>query len=205
MTEQYISGHKFVWVECDLPGYEGFKAEVRLNLQQGERKALRDALAEIEDNMEALEVAAMERAFSVDERREDGKLTPTEALALRVEQRQIQTEYAAGLERELARQYELIAPHIRAWNLYTMGGDGVPVAVPAPAVGGVAVFDDLERPLVSWLIRELLLAYRGGKGLSASAKTSDVQQAHMEEPTHAGPQVIELPNTRASRTKSSGQ
>lgn len=205
MTDQYISGHKWVWVECELPGYEGFKAEVRLNLQQGERRELREQLAAIEDAMEALEVAAMEKAFNIDERRDNKSLTPTEALALKVEQRQIQSEYAAGLEAEQAKQFQLIAPHIRAWNLFTMGGDGVPVAVPAPADGGAAVFDDLERPLVSWLIRELLLAYRGGKGLSASVNKSGEQQAPTEEPTHAGPQVIELPNTRASRTKSSGQ
>lgn len=201
----YVAGERYVWVECEEPGYEGFRAEVRQNLTQGERTLLRERLAAIEDRIEVIQLASMDKAQELDERTAGTKPGPAEQMHIRAEQRKLLAEFNADVEREMLEQHRLIAPYVRAWNLYRVGEDGEPVAVPAPRDGGDDVFDLLERPLVSWLIYELLVAYRGGKGLSASVTTSDEQQAPTDEQTHVGPQVIDMSNTRASRRKSNGR
>jgi hypothetical protein len=198
---QYIAGQRFVWVECDIAGYEGFRAEVRQNLRQGERNALREALAAIEDIVESVQLQAMERAQDIDARVAQDDLTATQQMALRAEQRRLLSQFNLDVERELQAQHRLIAPHVRAWNLYAVADDGEPVPVPPPSVAGDEVFDQLDRPLIAWLIRELLMAYRGGKGLTASVMTSGEQPEHGGAQTQDGPQVIELPNTRRSRQK----
>jgi len=197
----YVSGERFIWVECEEPGYEGFRAEVRQNLTQGERTLLRERLASIEDIIEAIQLDSMAKAEELDERTTGSKPSPAEQMRIKAEQRKLLAEFNADVEREMLEQHRLIAPYVRAWNLFRVGEDGEPVAVPAPRDGGDDVFNQLERPLVSWLIYELLVAYRGGKGLSASVTTSDEQQAPTDEQTHVGPQVIDMSNTRTSRRK----
>lgn len=202
--QPFIARDRYVWVECELPGYEGFRAEVRQNLTQGERTTLRERLAELEEQMADLQLGHMERAREIDERRAVAT-TPVESMRESAATRDLLAEFSVEVERRLLQQNELIAPHVRAWNLFLPGADGEPEPVPAPQVAGPGVFDELDRPLVGWLISEVLMAYRGGKGLSAGSTRSAEQPAPGPEPTSDGPQVIDTSATPASRQKSSGR
>ena len=209
--QQFIVRERYVWVECDLPGYEGFRAEVRQNLTQGERTILRERLADLEEQLAGLQETHLERAAEIDRRRGEAD-DPLLAVRAQAETRDLMASYGAAVEERLRSQHALLAPHVRAWNLFVPGADGVPeptptpepVPVPAPASAGAAVFDELDRPLVAWLIGEVLMAYRGGKGLSAGSTRSGAPPAPGHEPTPAGPQVIDTPATPASPPWSSG-
>lgn len=201
----FVSNARYVWVECDVPGYEGFRAEVRQNLTQGERTTLREQLAEIEERIDEVQQASMADAQALDEEAKANDLTSADHMCLRIEQRKMLDRFNRSVEAETLRQHELIAPHVRAWNLYRSVDGGDPEPVPAPATGGVAVFEDLDRPLMQWLVREVLMAYRGGKGLSVGLTKSSEQPAPTPEPTREGPQVNNTSDIRASRRKSSGQ
>lgn len=202
---QFVSNARYVWVECDVPGYEGFRAEVRQNLTQGERTALREQLAEIEERIDEVQETSMRDAQDLDEQAQAPNLTAADHMRLRVEQRKMLDRFNRAVEDETQRQHELIAPHIRAWNLYRSVDGGEPQPIAAPATAGVAVFEDLDRPLIQWLVREVLMAYRGGKGLSVGSTKSSEQPAPTPEPTRVGPQVTDMSDTRTSRRKSSGQ
>jgi len=202
-VQPYIARERHVRVECDLPGYEGFCAEVRQNLTQGERTVLRERLADIEEDLAAIQVEHLERAADIDRRLVEAD-DPLAAVRAQADTRDLVAGYSAAVEERLRAQHALLAPHVRAWNLHLPGADGAPEPVPAPAAAGPAVFDELDRPLVAWLIGEVLMAYRGGKGLSAGSPRSGASPAPGPEPTPAGPQVIDTPATPASPPRSNG-
>ncbi len=201
--QPFIARERYVTVECDLPGYEGFSADVRQNLTQGERTALRERLAELEEGLAAVQVSHLERAAEIDRRRGEAE-DPLALMRAQAGTRDLVAGYAAAVEETLRAQHALLAPHVRAWNLHLPGADGNPEPVPAPATAGPVVFDELDRPLVAWLVGEVLMAYRGGKGLSAGSTRSGAPQEPGPAPMPAGPQVIGTPATREFPPKSNG-
>lgn len=158
---------EYVWVECELPHYEGFKVEVRLNLKNKERKRLKIQLDEINADRDRANESMMARSKDIDDRRAalQKSKKPDEAAmaALLEEQARMIEEASARVDAHAERVNALIAPYVRNWNVMTRDDAGTLIDAPPPMVAGVEAFDELPDKLIGWTVGSVLNAYRGGK------------------------------------------
>lgn len=127
---------RYRWEDCDEPGYEGFRAEIRVNLTNGERRAFVRRLDEI--------LAYSAAWLTAPDAERDQDDTPAR------------------------QQWALIAPYVRAWNAVWLDEEtGEAMDIPAPAVGGPDVLDQIDDPMRDWLVLAIVGGYRGGKGVPA--------------------------------------
>lgn len=68
--------------------------------------------------------------------------------------------------------FPVMAPYIRAWNAYETDEHGDPQPIPPPRDGGADSLARLEPAMSQWLYNQVLIGYRGGKGLSSSSGPS---------------------------------
>ncbi len=213
----FIPKQRYLRLECDLTDdagelrYPGFWCEVRQNMTNGERDELVRDIKEIDEQITALTDATMSAAEAVDARLAEIRRKPDDApadwsadtkavRALQAEQRAMLDAYTAQATALDRQKRDLIAPHIKAWNLYEADGDEEPVPVPAPSEGGATVLEAIEPDLCQWMIVTCLTAYRLGKALGSS-KTSGALQEPGNAPSSDGPQVPKASRSRTSRKR----
>lgn len=158
---------EYVWVECELPHYEGFKVEVRLNLKNKERKRLKIQLDEIGAERERINESMMARAKDIDDQRaalKKAKKSDESAMAALLEQQAAMIEETSErFDANSLRVHTLVAPYVRNWNVMTRDESGNLIDAPPPMVAGVEAFDELPDKLIGWVVSSVLNAYRGGK------------------------------------------
>lgn len=101
----------------------------------------------------------------------------------------------------------MVAPWIRDWNLYEAGEDGEPAKVPPPTEATEDPFRSLlrcDRLVVTWILDQLEVGFKGGKGSSVGLSTSATEPAPTPEP-NASDKPIPKPNSRPSPAKSTGR
>lgn len=202
--QPFILAERYIDIECEEPGYEGFSINVRMNLSNGERIALEHAINE----QQAANKAEIEkRQFEIrecgrvsDEAKTANDLATIERMTARINA--IVEESGEMVQRNERHTRGLIAPHIRRWNVYTTGLDGEPVAVAPPAVAGTEAFDAVDGAMMQWLVTTILGAYRGGKGLKPLQMSVAAKQGRGETPSGGGPKGTGTPSSRASRLNS---
>lgn len=188
----FVFGNRYTWVEAEEDsGIEGFRAEVRVNLPNGELRAFLDAVAHLdrkraellfEQTFDLTQLDKERRQITIDGDREalTANLTATEAVRDRANERM------TALDRET---WGLIAPHVRDWNAYHVGPDGTPVKSPPPAEDPETSFELIETSMITWLISTISTAYRSGKGLKPPSTKPPALLEPMPEPS-SGPQVV---------------
>jgi hypothetical protein len=165
VSAPFILSERYIRVDApDDSGFAGFWCEVRQNLSNGDRRLLVEALDEISDSaaeqIEASRVEAERIAESL-----NAGLPPTEQRAAlkRLGELTAQMEELGELAR--TQRWALAAPHIRDWNAHTSEGDETPAKVTPPAKGGVLSLDEITRDMADWIVNQVLMAYRSGKGV----------------------------------------
>lgn len=215
---RFIPKARYVRLECDLRDddnelrYPGFWFEARQNMTNGERIQLVEDIKEIDDEIQAVADAGMDRAEDIDRRRNELTKRPddaaptwkTDAKAIRAidaEMRAFLDQHREQLTALDRKKRDIIAPYIRSWNLYEYDEEsGESIPVPAPAQGGAIVLEEIEPDLCSWMIVTCLNAYRLGKALGASKKSGESQEPTNAPTSAAGPQIQPQP-IRRSRKK----
>lgn len=215
---RFIPKARYVRLECDLLDeagelrYPGFWFEARQNMTNGERIQLVQDIKEIDDAIQDVSDAAMDRAEDIDRRRNELTRRPddapptwkTDAKAIRAidaEMRAFLDEHRERLTALDRKKRDIVAPYIRAWNLYEYDeAAGTSIPVPSPAQGGAIVLEEIEPDLCSWMIVTCLTAYRLGKALGASKASGESQQPMSAPTSAAGPQIQAQP-IRRSRKK----
>lgn len=171
---------EYVWVDCDLPGfYKDFKVEVRANLTNRERKRLNILIEEINADGERITENSTQAAKVLDARRADAEASgDIEALEQSSRDRATHIiQFAEAYDANRQRIHEAIAPYVRNWNAGQLDDDGNPVDALPPSVLGAAAFEVIDSQMLGWIVRTILVAYRGGKGLNDSSPTRDEPDA----------------------------
>lgn len=175
---------RYVWVECPLEDYAGFAIKVRSNLRNRDRKALLDLIEDASDESKRLAEAATKR---LDALNESGDLTALAALLDEMNHLQ-----DVNAERVPAA----ICAYVVDWNLDERDTEtGVLVALKPPTELGLAAFEDLEQPMVNWIVGTVVNAYRSGKTLTDSSKT----RAESAEPSSASDATTPVEPPKESR------
>ncbi len=172
----FVVEAEYVWVDCDLPGfYKDFKVEVRANLKNRERKRLYTEINAI--NADAERIAENNRLESaqIDQQRTAAvEAADTNAINAAIEAgADLLFRTAQAFDGNTRRIHELITPYVRNWNAGEIDEDGNAVNAAPPMVAGVDAFEAIDNTMTQWIVRTLLQAYRGGKGLSSSSPTHD--------------------------------
>lgn len=58
------------------------------------------------------------------------------------------------------REWSLIAPYVKDWNVVGLDVDGNEAPLPPPAVAGGTVFEAVTPDVTNWIMRVVLLGYR---------------------------------------------
>lgn len=162
----FVVAERWTWVDCDLEGYEGFRAEVRLNLTNGERQRLQLLLTDVDEKRQEI---ATRRQAKIDALRAAKDLEGADPIALGQQLADELEATVAEHETNTTRIREAITPYIRAWNAAEKNDAGEIVDAPAPAVAGLAAFAAVDQVMEGWLVKATLEAYRGGNGFRLSA------------------------------------
>lgn len=182
---------EYVWVECELPHYEGFKVEVRLNLKNKERKRLKIQLDEIGAERERINESMMARAKDIDDQRaalKKAKKSDESAMAALLEQQAAMIEETSErFDANSLRVHTLVAPYVRNWNVMTRDESGNLIDAPPPMVAGVEAFDELPDKLIGWVVSSVLNAYRGGKEFPVLSPRLAGPEAQPSEPSTETP------------------
>lgn len=182
---------EYVWVECDLPHYEGFKVEVRLNLKNKDRKRLKIQLDEISAERERINESMLAKAKDIDDKRaaaKKAKKPDDAAIASFIEQQARMIEETSDLiDANSARIHALVAPYIRNWNVMTRDDAGNLIDAPPPMVAGIEAFDELPDKLIGWTVGSVLNAYRGGKEWPVSSPRLEEPAPQPNEPSTETP------------------
>ena len=182
---------EYVWVECELPHYEGFKVEVRLNLKNKERKRLKIQLDEIGAERERINESMMARAKDIDDQRaalKKAKKPDESAMAALLEQQAAMIEETSDrFDANSLRVHTLVAPYVRNWNVMTRDDAGNLIDAPPPMVAGVEAFDELPDKLIGWVVSSVLNAYRGGKEFPVLSPRLAGPEAQPNEPSTETP------------------
>jgi hypothetical protein len=203
----FILKERFTRIDCPLDGYAGLWFEVRMNLSNGELHALREAVRDVDDRITDVSDTFVERADEIDARL---KAIPTDdrvgRRAIQREITQIQRECEDALFPLHVERRNLVAPHVRAWNLFEPNPDGgEPRPIPPPREQPESLAD-LGPDVVRWLCQEVLTAYAGGRGFTPGSETSGTAPEPGRMQSSGGPQIREpLSPSRTSRTKSRGR
>lgn len=175
----------YTWVDCDLPGYEGFRIEARLDLKNREREALLRCIGEIDVERDQIWARSKAKLTELGKKREAAiEAGETEAVEkLNGQMTALVEKTAAMHDTTAARIPELVCPYIRRWNAGTYDDDGNEVDAPPPAVAGVEAFEAITPRLTTWVVKTCLEVYRGGK----SWPTLRTNAVRSEEPTSGPP------------------
>lgn len=204
-------GNEYVWVQCALTDYRDFWAEVRLDLTNGERRALKTRHDELTAQRQAIEDRVVLKEAGLRDRHRAAFDAGDAGAMAAIAGEQI----ALNRDRDEARWlnqaaiYELIAPYIRNWNAVTPGTTEI---APAPQAVGIAAFDAINDVLGNWLYLALMTAYQGNGFRRPATTTNSMPSAEPaeptkkpDEPTSTDEQPDSCPSrSRASRTNSRG-
>lgn len=203
----FILKERFTRIDCPLDGYAGLWFEVRMNLSNGELHALREALRNLDDRITEVSDAFVDQVDDIDARL---RALPAEDRAgRRAVQREI-TQVQRACEDALAplhvERRNLVAPHVRAWNLCEPDPDGgEPRPIPPPREQPESLAD-LGPDVVRWLCQEVLTAYAGGRGFAPGSETSGTAPEPGRMQSSGGPQIREASSSsRTSRKTSRGR
>ena len=201
VSNMFILTDRYVRVDApDDSEFAGFWCDVRQNLSNGDRRILIDRLDELgaaaSDEIEASrQLADAIRAQLVD------GVPPDEQRAL-IRQLGEMTDRMETLADQAVRdQWALVAPYVRDWNAYQ--GDP-PERIPPPAEGGVESMDAVTRDMSNWIVREVLQAYRSGKGVTKRSTPPGASGLPMGGPKASSNGASASPS-QAHRKSSSGR
>jgi len=186
--QPFVLREQYVRVNCDLKGkdgelaYDGLWIECRKNLTNGEREILIQLDEEISDELTEIGARYVEQGNVIDAERltlapddKDGheRLNAATHALVKAQTR----EYKATAR----KRQELIVPHIRAWNLFTLDDDGNATPVPPPKDGGIAMLEEVTPDLVGWMLTMLLTAYRTGFGIGSARSVAPPQPMNVRD------------------------
>lgn len=187
---RFVFGNRYLWVEADeASGIDGFRAEVRCNLPNGELRAFLDQIAHMDRKRADVFYEQVFELKRLDEERRDiireGDRAQLDAnLAAAETVREQMNGKLSALDRET---WGLVAPLVRDWNAY-YEEDGKVLKTPPPADDPAKTFDLTEGPVITWLIETISTAYRSGKGVRPpSRKPGDSLEPLPEQ--SSGPQM----------------
>lgn len=171
----FVPAERYVRIEAtaDDPeavagDFAGLWVEVRSSLTNGELANLREQLLAIHRRQQECFDIAMQEARVLDQRYaelagQEGR--DAERIANRRQANRLMHDVASQIEALQLQRPRLLAPYIRAWNLYRVTERGYEPA-PPPAEAGPDAFDALPAPALAWLERVVLTAYREGKAVT---------------------------------------
>jgi len=199
----FVLSERYVDVVCDEPGYEGFSINARMNLKNRERADLERALADRSERYKIELEKRVHAAEAIGKLIEEAKAAGDDEKAARLTEKATESaDWSSWIEAAGRETKALVAPYVRRWNVYTAGPDGEPVEVPAPMTGGVDAFDEIDGPMTDWIIKSVLLAYRGGKGFKPLLTSAAAKQGRGDGPNSGETKATGTPNSRASRKNS---
>lgn len=176
---------EYVWIDCDLKNYEGFKVEVRMNLRNKERKRMNIAIDDINAERERISANVLKRSKELDKKiaavRDKGTEKAIEAAS--EEKFAFLESTATAYDENVAKVHKLICPYIRAWNVVERDEAGELVDAPPPMTVGLEAFDAIDQQMTWWLVKTIQSAYRGGKGFSGSSNKPDAPVVPASEST----------------------
>lgn len=201
----FILAERFVRVDAPADSaFAGFWAEVRQNLSNGERRLLIEHLDTLQAETEATARPLLEESTALGEAAKAGSLEP-ESVRVAVATIEANTTEINRLAAAMhQRANELIAPHVRDWNVYQPGEDGTPVKVAPPAEAGPAAFDAITDEMALWLRASLLAAYRSGKGVTTPSPPRGGSPPPTGGPRRGPGKARNMSATPCPQTSSSG-
>lgn len=153
---------RFAWVECPLADYAGFSIHVRANLRNRDRKILMDLIGDVDAEAKRLGEAAQKKIKKFGDKPDGAAL-----VALIEEMNRLQDENRIRIP-------DAIAPYVVGWNLEEVDTEtGERVDLPPPSAIGADAFENVEQPMLDWIVGSIVMAYRGGKGFPTSLPTRD--------------------------------
>lgn len=188
----FVPKDRYEWIEGpEGSNFEGFAAEVRVNLLNGEIHEYLDDVREIELERVAMlfrhadEQKAVGAAFTalVEGDRDEGATTAH--LQARGEMLKRHKSETIAIDR---KTHGLIAPHIRDWNAYKAVDGAAPTKIPPPQEGGAASFQLIDPAMTEWLVETVATAYRSGKGVAPPSKPPNDSAGPTPE-LNSGPQM----------------
>lgn len=198
----FILKERYITIDCPFPKYAGLWFEVRMNLSNGELQALREALEELDDRVDVIREHHLSIGDDLDERlnalpEDDHK----GRRAVLREGRENQRAYVKALQPIGIERRNLVAPHIRNWNVFEPAADGgEPTLLPVPRDTPESI-NALPPDVILWLSREVIKAYTGGEGFAASSGTSVPAPEPGNALTSGGPTVAPEPISSPSRRR----
>lgn len=174
----FVVRERYSRIECEEPGYEGFWAEVRTNLRHLDRDEMIVAFAEIQQRGQDRFRETIAKSKAVDEAVQNATTDKARAAALKARSEYIASQAKFGAETRIAR-FSVVAPYIRAWNVY----DDQYQAVPPPCVDAANALSWIDPFMSDWLVEQCEQGWRGGKGVRpTSMRSSDAPEPTNEQP-----------------------
>jgi len=201
----FILKERFTRIECPLPPHMGLWFEVRMNLSNAELQELREALSDLDEQAGEISEHHLVLAEDIDEQRNALPENDRKGRrALLREGRENQRAYRLALQPIGVLRRNLVAPHIRSWNLYepaTDGGD--PIPIPPPCQDPASI-NELAPNVILWLVNAVITAYTGGEGFGDGSGRSGTAPEPTQTQNSGGPQILEpsSPSRTRSRTSS---
>lgn len=194
---QFSLRTRYTRIDCEEKDYEGLWAEVRTNLSHAERADFVESLANISVDGKDHFTRMLNAFTDAQKRQTDAELlvinasTDEEIESARIAratandavwnaQQELITANTPEIVSNREQHWSLIAPFVRAWNIY----DAKEKPVPPPEKSGLAALPHIDLVISTWLTSTIERGYRGGKGVRTSASVSDDSPA----PT-SGPQL----------------
>lgn len=190
--------NEYIWIQCPLKGYTDVWAEVRLDLTNGERRALKTRNDELARHRQAIEDRIAVKGKELDDRHAVAfAAKDADALAaINEELAQFAQERSEARLMGQAAVYELIAPYVRNWNI---PAPGTTTVAPTPQAAGIAAFDAVNDVIGNWLFYAIITAY-SGNGFRPTVETSSTTSAEPAEATKKSDETMpadELPDSNS--------
>lgn len=159
LTTQYNAAGEYVWIDCTLPRHEEVKIEVRVDLTNGERRRLQERHNEIVAQFAVIDGRVKKKNAELKARHKEawdaGDAQGADAIVSEIVA--LAEEHREATEINRRRQYELIAPFIRRWNI---ADPEKPEPAPPPQIAGADAFDTVTDFFGSWVFMALMQAYQ---------------------------------------------
>lgn len=173
----FVLREKYSRITCEEPGYEELWAEVRTNLTHAERETFLVSRDENDQRVRELSRANLAKAVEIDKAVDDAPDEKARAKAVKVREAFLSRQLKENRENRI-RRFSLVAPYVRAWNVFTDAFD----AVPPPCENVEAAYEWTDDCVTNWLMVTCEEAYKGGpKGVRPS-KPSDAPPEPTSEP-----------------------
>lgn len=211
---QFSLRARYVRVLCDFTDstgnqpYAGLWMEVRRNLVIGERAELLEQLKSIrETQIEAVkalraEAEELDKNRPVSDDRTAAEFGPL-LLEYRIKVDEISRRRGAIDDADTRAKFALLAPHVRAWNLGYVDADGSFVTIPPPAVGGIAVMDEMETELIGWMQDKILEGYRLGFPIGSVRSGVSLEPTRMPDASETMSKTAKPGSPRSPRKSAS--